>query len=750
MISRFTIIKGVGRFNNCQIGGRSFEKNTIIFGQNTGGKSTFTDILWSFKTGDSSFIEGRKTFGHNGKQHVELFDETNKAYRFPSQDWQLGFENLEIFDTQFINENIFEGNDITYGHQKKLHSIIIGTEGKQMATEINSLQEELSELTNRKTAKTNEFNRVFKREINFENFSNLPKLENTDELIKEIQSTIETANNQAKINSVFDAIQILINNIINQNTKVILSDSIQVKADVVAEHILKTWKNPSHSKDFLQTGLALTKDEKNDCVFCGQELNESAKNLLSGYAALFSKEYTRLQNEVSTSVSKFEKFNLSVVLETLQDKLASVNILFEINQLLNNELKEIKKETDFEFGKKLKDISYEVNFEKYNLFIEKFKLIQLQIDELREKNVFASDVNIENLNQRIKKVELSKTRNTKEWDDFLKEYDDINEVQETKKERREEVRKELNEYSNTIFSIHLDTINKFLNELGADFKICDFQPIKKLTGQSERIFKLQFFNIHRVCIDETANNKPNFKNTLSESDKRVLAFAFFYSLMIHDAELSNKIIVFDDPFSSFDSDRRMKTVQLLSNPYLITPEGELVEKAVNQLIILTHESEFFKWIFQKLNNPKPLRIVADGLNNGVKKSTFRDCDVYKDFIEDKVKKDLKEVKTIYQSNTPITNYEDLCVKCRKILESIFTRKYLFELESEIALRKSIRSYVDKLKDLYINEFTNEPTYRQFIDLCDNLNIELHDNAFTNEGQNAHDVLGDFLKLIKQI
>jgi hypothetical protein len=72
------------------------------------------------------------------------------------------------------------------------------------------------------------------------------------------------------------------------------------------------------------------------------------------------------------------------------------------------------------------------------------------------------------------------------------------------------------------------------------------------------------------------------------------------------------------------------------------------------------------------------------------------------------------------------------------------------LETEIALKKSIRSFVDKLKDLSINGFTNEPTYRQFIDLCNNLNIELHDNAFTNEGQNAYDVLGDFLRLIKQI
>lgn len=110
MISRFTTIKGIGRYYDCQLGGRHFSKNTIIFGQNTGGKSTLTDILWSFKTGDISFIEGRKTFGYSGSQQVELFDETNKHFRYPSSDWKIGFENIEIFDTHFINENIFEGN----------------------------------------------------------------------------------------------------------------------------------------------------------------------------------------------------------------------------------------------------------------------------------------------------------------------------------------------------------------------------------------------------------------------------------------------------------------------------------------------------------------------------------------------------------------------------------------------------------------------------------------------------------------
>ena len=40
--------------------------------------------------------------------------------------------------------------------------------------------------------------------------------------------------------------------------------------------------------------------------------------------------------------------------------------------------------------------------------------------------------------------------------------------------------------------------------------------------------------------------------------------------------------------------------------------------------------------------------------------------------------------------------------------------------------------------------------KEFINLCDNLNIELHNNTLKNDGQNAHNVLGDFLKLIKQV
>lgn len=751
MISRFTEIRGIGRFQDClNLGGKHFSKNTIIFGQNAGGKSTLVDILWSFKTGNDKIIEGRRTFGFNGNQAVELFDENNQSYKFPSTSWGSGFENIEIFDTQFINENIFEGNEITYGHQKNLHSIIIGPKGKKLATEISLLQQQLNELTSRKTAKTTEFNRIFKKEITPQDFSNLPRIDNPDEKIKETKELIENAKNQSKIKSVFDTIESQLNNVINQDTKTVLSNSIEVKAELVTNHILGTWKNPDHSKDFLQTGLTLTKDDKEKCVFCGQKLLGDSKNLLYAYSQLFSQEYRNLQSEIAAAVTKFLKWSPGTFIDSIKDKLSSINLIMDTDKIDERELKTTKELIDAEFNLKLKDIGHDVNFDKYDFLINIMINIKEMIDELKAKHIFTEGVNIDALNRKIKNIEYSKVRHTKEWIDFIDEYDKIDSEQEIKKQKREELRDELNRYSLEIFSIHLDTINKILSELNADFTICDFKPIRKIVGQSERIFALQFFNLHRVSIDEKSINKPNFKNTLSESDKRVLAFAFFYSLMINDHKLNEKIIVFDDPFSSFDADRRTKTAELLANPHLVTEDGEIIEKAIDQLIILTHETEFFKWIYRKLDSPKALRIIPNGHNNNVKKSTITDCNVQKEFIEDANIKNLREIEETQASNKTINDYEGLCVKCRTILETIFKRKYLFDLEDEINLHKSVRSFVDKLKELKINDFDNTTKYNQFIMLCDNLNIELHDSGLRNEGGNAHNVLTDFLKLIKRI
>ena len=82
-------------------------------------------------------------------------------------------------------------------------------------------------------------------------------------------------------------------------------------------------------------------------------------------------------------------------------------------------------------------------------------------------------------------------------------------------------------------------------------------------------YSFVFNDTYEVKISNKQNQKdderdglPHFKNTLSDSEKRTLAFAFFLSQLKNDINLEKKIIILDDPFSSFDENRKEKTIQL--------------------------------------------------------------------------------------------------------------------------------------------------------------------------------------------
>lgn len=622
MISRFTQIKGVGKFINSRPGAAPWGANTLIFGENTSGKSTLTDILWSFKTGNPAFIEGRKSFGYVGEPVVELVDSNNNVFNYPGEDWGDGSNLVEIFDTHFINENIFEGSEIRFENQKKLHSIIIGSEGKRLADEMAISQERFDEISKDKTDRTRTFNQQFDKKISMVDFHNLPKYENPDALIKELQSTIDVASNQERIKEVFDGILKLLDNIVNQPTKSILQQTIETNAELVTAHIQKNWKNINHTKDFLQTGVNLTKEEAEICVFCGQSLDASAMELLKTYSQVFSEEYKKFHADVTATVEKFDRFSPSQIIENVKDKLQAVSIQLDLTGIDNSAISAVKKTADTAFRAKKENLSAIVNFSSYDELIQIFQEVKDRVKTLSEKYILTTGADIPVLQQKIFEIEMSKTRHTEKWDEFFRKEHELEASQKEIKKQRDALREELNDYSDTLYETHFDSINNILSETGADFRICDFKPLKKLVGKSERVFEIEFYDEYKVMISETAPHQPRFQNSLSESDKRLLAFAFFYSILLHEENLENKIIIFDDPFSSFDINRRTKTAELLANPYLISTDGERIEKKFDQLVILTHERDFFKWLSENLDKPTLLKIVDDGEDNGVKKSTL--------------------------------------------------------------------------------------------------------------------------------
>ena len=78
--------------------------------------------------------------------------------------------------------------------------------------------------------------------------------------------------------------------------------------------------------------------------------------------------------------------------------------------------------------------------------------------------------------------------------------------------------------------------------------------------------------------------------TLSAGDRSTLALAFFLAKLELDSDLTNKIVVFDDPFTSQDLSRRTWTQQRICR----------IAKTAKQVIVLSHEPTFLSLIYDAM------------------------------------------------------------------------------------------------------------------------------------------------------
>jgi wobble nucleotide-excising tRNase len=108
-------------------------------------------------------------------------------------------------------------------------------------------------------------------------------------------------------------------------------------------------------------------------------------------------------------------------------------------------------------------------------------------------------------------------------------------------------------------------------------------------GRYCQIDPATFPSLDDLGSPNTAVNSPSFKNTLSSGDRATLALAFFLAALEREADLADRIVVFDDPFSSQDAFRRRQTIY------------EIMRTAndCNQVIVLSHDAQFLQQLWEK-------------------------------------------------------------------------------------------------------------------------------------------------------
>src|SRR4029077_3176058 len=147
---------------------------------------------------------------------------------------------------------------------------------------------------------------------------------------------------------------------------------------------------------------------------------------------------------------------------------------------------------------------------------------------------------------------------------------------------------------------HEKRINEFLKMFGANFQI-EGTERSYVGGRPSSDYKLLINGVIVELGDETTpESTPSFRNTLSAGDRNTLALALFISQLERDPNLKDKIVVFDDPFTSQDRSRRTATQTLIC----------ALGKTVAQVFVLSHDPHF-------------LRALWDGYKRGGNSSCFQ-------------------------------------------------------------------------------------------------------------------------------
>jgi wobble nucleotide-excising tRNase len=123
-------------------------------------------------------------------------------------------------------------------------------------------------------------------------------------------------------------------------------------------------------------------------------------------------------------------------------------------------------------------------------------------------------------------------------------------------------------------------INELLESFGANFKFC--QAKANYVGGANAQYCIDINGYALSAGESGSGERPSFRTVLSSGDKMSLALALFITQVRQRTDISDLILVFDDPFASQDTGRQFETAARIR---------ELAAFS-KQAVVLSHDPRF--------------------------------------------------------------------------------------------------------------------------------------------------------------
>ncbi len=753
MIRRIKLLKQYGVFANFDKGNAlEFGQITVIHGFNTFGKSTLCDLFKSLNSDDSKVIAKRTTIPHDEAKQQQIVlsvgRDKEETIRFSDSRWENNVlkGKLQIFDTEFVYNNIFDGVSLLQDRDTKesFTDFILGDESVETARKLEEKRREVAEKKKRQKQCVPGYvkNKSHDEIMMFVNQKVTERQYEVEERLLEARSTLNLLE-QRKENS-----QELLSMAEPEPIAEPCGDSmitaidecnrlLRKSFDSIGDDVLERVRLHANShlgglsgaeaEAWIRTGTVHgVRESDSKCPFCGQPLDD-AQGLIRIYQEYFSKDYKdfcdAIENgldgllekvffeakagtqfsesllKLSPYVAQIDSESLSVLfadLQSLRDELIGVeqqisDTTLSTQRLLAEQI--TKKKTAPHRGLSGVPTTLKATLTIYAELIAKannlIRRALTYIEEFKRPYQEGSiDETIETLKKDINEFEMRQKR--LEQDDDCREYASLHVDIKAAELDATELSTQLESGEQEFLDRCFQQIDALFSELGSrNFSI-------RRSKASDRGFK-KVYGIEVLYKDKPIKN-ADLQYVFSESDRRALAMSVFLAklYLIDQDEKSEIIVVLDDPCTSFDENRISKICGLLWEW-----KGDF-----SQVLILSHYQNFLKHVHTRFNGVSGKCVFIDIKQNSMTSSLSPlDIDAFTSSDDEKA---CAKIMDFIDRRTD----EDITAKLRVHLEArlktIFYKAYV---EHDLA-RYSLERRIDLLYELgLVDQCTAEYLHR---------------------------------------
>lgn len=624
-------VQNVGCFETGKsVADAAFGHCTLVFGENGWGKSTLADLLRSLTTNNPDILIGRKTLAGGPDQKVVLRFGSQQAV-FENGAWTGIRPRVAVYDSVFINENVFSGDVVSNEHLKKQYGLVVGEEGVRRVHRIVELDEQNrdnnSEVRITETELDGIIGAVCPKGMTRAEFLTLGISEDIDVQIVAKDTDVKRAGRAKELKVAAEPQVLPVPTETEEFRKCLhskIEQMVETAAKSVREHIAKHEAMGCEStmtyESWLESGTAFIDEE--ECAFCGQPLDE--RTLVDAYTEFFSDTYKKLAGDVKTKRDMFAQYangDFRTRIEQIVTQNGGLYIYWEeAGKIEPPKLDEIGDAItsmekaaillDAEFQKKQGNLTEVAAGEDLETAIQAWdegrseivrfnRILDEYLTQLKQLKDSVDETKLPELEKELKMLQAAKKRHHSDTLAVITRLGAYSKIKDGIAKEKAAIKKELNEHGRLITKTLGKTINAYLGRLNAGFRI-DYQEPNYQGKEPAASYQI-LINDVPVSPRHTSDTLavPSFRNTLSAGDKSTLALALFLARMNADPALRATIVILDDPFTSLDNFRRQFTAI----------EIRKLSRNAGQIIVLSHDKNFLRLLWEKIDQ-RTIKAIA--------------------------------------------------------------------------------------------------------------------------------------------